>query len=300
MAWPEVLVAGYAGVDLVWTAASPPGPHRTALLTGPVEPRPRFGGCAPIVAMLLARQGHRVGLVSWLGDDACGRAYRAKLEAAGVDTQATVFAPGQATPRSLLIYDPDGGVTCCYHPSGSADQKLDARGQAQLAHARMLALTVGPCALTAALLAQRPAGSRVAWGVKADANAYPVGLRRQLLEEADVITMNRDELAFVAEALPGGMSASDDDARLACMRRATSAAMAVTAGRAGVRVAWPDGDVQLPASPIEAENPTGAGDAFFAGFLGALLRDLDPVESARAGMAEAVGFLRTNGAIHSL
>jgi ribokinase len=287
----DVLVAGYASVDLVWTASAAPGPRHTALLTGPVEPPPRFGGCAPVVARLLAGQGHRVGLVSWLGDDAYGRAYRAELEAAGVDTDATVFAEGQASPRSLLFYDPDGGVTCCYHPSGSTQQTLTPSGAARLRDARAVALTVGPPALTAALLEQRPRASLVAWGVKADPDAFPPELRRRLLEQARVITLNQGELDFVADGLPPAGSTADADDRLARVLAATSATVGLTCGRDGARVFWPGGDVQVPARPVAVDDPTGAGDAFFAGFLGAILRHPDPADAGRAGVAEAARFL---------
>jgi len=287
-----VLVAGYASIDLVWTAESVPGPDRTAILTGPVEPEPRFGGCAPIVAMQLARQGQSAGLVSWLGDDAPGRAYRVELESAGVDTTFTVFAPGQASPRSLLIYDPNGGVTCCFHPSGSAAQTLDAGTAGQMEQVRALALTVGPARLTSALLERRPRGSIVAWDVKADPDAFPLSLRAQLLRQAQVITLNRGELAFVADGVPGVAADTDDEALLQRIRSVTSGVLAITSGGSGARVVWPDGDVQLPADAVTDVDPTGAGDVFFAGFVGAKLRRLDPIAAGRLATAAAASFLR--------
>lgn len=289
---PDVVVAGYASIDFVWRSTSTPAPNRTAILTGPVDPDPHFGGCAPIVAMQLARQGQRVGLVSWLGDDAYGRAYCAELESTGVDTTAMVFASGQASPKTLLIYDPAGGTTCCFHPSGSGTHTVDAVAARQIDHARALAITVGPAQLSSALLELLPKSALLAWDVKADAEAFPLELRARLLRQAHVITLNRGELAFVADAAGVRNLVSDEDWLLQRIRDAAAGVVAITSGETGVRVIWPDGDVRIPADPLVEVDPTGAGDAFFAGLLGATLRQLDPDMAGRVAIAEATTFLR--------
>jgi sugar/nucleoside kinase (ribokinase family) len=142
------------------------------------------------------------------------------------------------------------------------------------------------------LLERRPAASLVAWDVKADPDAYPVELRARLVHQAQVITLNRGEIAFVAQAVSGGRSFADDEARLQRVRAVTPGVLAITSGEAGVRILWPDGDVHVPASPVPNVDPTGAGDAFFAGFLGAMLRRQDPVAAGRAAVIEAASFLK--------
>src|SRR5712691_4889188 len=75
MADVDILVAGDAAITFAWQLSAPPVPGRTSKLLGTVDPQGRFGGCAPAVALALVGFGHRVALVSWLGDDAYGRAY---------------------------------------------------------------------------------------------------------------------------------------------------------------------------------------------------------------------------------
>jgi len=71
--------------------------------------------------------------------------------------------------------------------------------------------------------------------------------------------------------------------------------IAVTAAAEPVRVAWPGGQAQVPVWDVTAADPTGAGDAFFAGCLAACLVGADPVAAAREGAATALRFLEARG-----
>ena len=290
-AGPEVVVAGYASIDRVFEASAPPVPGRTALLRGAVDVPPRFGGCGPTAARQLARLGCRTGLVSWLGDDAPGRAYLRALAEEGVDVRGVLVAAGATSPRSYLFYDPAGGATCYYHPSASPALGMHDGARAMLATAGVLALTVGPAGLTEALLDARQPDVRVGWSVKADPDAYPEPLRRRLLAEADVVCLNRTELPFLTAALdqPPGR---DEEQTLAVLRRATGAVVVLTAGADGCRVAWAGGDVRVPASPVAVADPTGAGDVFFGAFVAAWYRGAEPDAAARSATDSTRSFLQ--------
>jgi sugar/nucleoside kinase (ribokinase family) len=70
-----------------------------------------------------------------------------------------------------------------------------------------------------------------------------------------------------------------------------------TRGAHGVVVHTAEGlTVELPAAPTETVDPTGAGDAFAAGFLDALLDGLDPAASAQRGLNWAARACRHLGA----
>jgi sugar/nucleoside kinase (ribokinase family) len=233
----DVLVSGYASIDTVYQASAPPRAGATSLLRGPVASSSRCGGCGPGAAIALARAGCRVGLITWLGDDPHGQTCLQTWADTGIEATGVVVAPGQASPRSLLFYDPDGGATCYYHPSGSAALRLTAAGRDGLANAGALVVTVGPATLTEELLAARRPDQPLAWNVKADAKAFPPDLRRRLAREANLICLNRDELGFVASALPGltSLAAGADPsppAPLPSGRREGSTERAIGAGHA--------------------------------------------------------------------
>ena len=273
----------------------PPSPGRTSKLLGAVEPEGRFGGCAPGVALALAELGQRVALVSWLGDDNYGRAYLDRLRAGGVDIAGVEIAAGQSSARALMLYDGNGSATCLHHPSGSGSLRLPASGRDRLDHARWLVLTAGPAGMTQALLDARLAQTSVAWNVKGDPSHYPMPLRRRIIEEAQLLCFNRDELAFLAEALGMPEGASAEEA-LNALKRVTGGVLVMTDGRAGCRVIGAEGDAVIPATAIDVEDPTGVGDAFFAAFLSATIRGQAPPQAAAQATAYASTFLQRRSA----
>jgi sugar/nucleoside kinase (ribokinase family) len=271
----DALVAGDAAITFAWQLSSPPVPGRTSKLLGKVDPEGRFGGCAPAIALALADAGHRVALVSWLGDDSYGREYLAMLRERGIDTSGVEVAAGQASPRALMLYDPSGTATCLHHPSGSGTLALPEPGRERLAHSRWLALTAGPAPMSEALLDARAKDTRVAWDVKADPRHYPPHLRRRILEAAGLVCLNRDELAFLAEALNLEAEAPAEE-QIRRVREATTAVLVLTDGAAGSRIIEDEGTVKVAAAAVTAEDPTGVGDAFFAALLSATMRGADP------------------------
>lgn len=288
MSVPEVLVSGYASIDEAYTASRLAAAAQTGVLSGPVRPEARPGGCGPNTARMLARLGVRSGVVTWLGDDPQGRAFLAGLEEAGVDTTGVEVGRGPS-PRSLLIYDREGDAACYFHPSGSAEQRVGPEIEDQMAGAAWLAITVGPRAVTEQLVDRRGLGTRLAWNVKADPDAFPPDLCRGLAA-ADLICLNRGELAFLADAL--GLPTGDEPMQLV---ERGAGCVVLTRAAHGYRVLTATDQVERTVAEVASDNPTGAGDAFFAGVLAGLIRGQTPVEAAALGAETAADFLAEGG-----
>jgi sugar/nucleoside kinase (ribokinase family) len=274
----RVAVSGYTSIDTRFVTRALPNAGETAILKGDVLPPPRWGGCAPNVAVWLERLGVHAGLVGWLGDDEEGRLYRSVLADAGVDLRALETGAGPS-PRAWLVHDDAGEAICLFHPSSSADQTAEA-SEPLVGEAEWLAVTVGPAQLTRSLLA-RFRDTRLAWNVKADRRAFPPDLVTQLAA-TDVVCLNRSEASFVGESLGLDRPAEPKD-----LLERGAALVALTLGREGALIVWKHGRVHLAQDAIPVSDATGAGDAFFAGLLSGLVDRADPELAGRRGLETA-------------
>lgn len=284
----SVLVSGYTSIDVRLVTGALPRPGESAILEGEPVPAPRWGGCAPNVARWLRRLDVPSTLLAWLGDDEEGRGYRQVLEADDVDLRLleTGAAP---SPRSWLVSDEAGTTVCYFHPSGADEQRF-ADDPARRAATDWLAVTVGPAELTRSLLSAFDADLRsrrvsLAWDVKADRRAFPPDLVRRLAA-ADLVCLNQAEATFVGEGLGLGRPARVED-----LLRHGASVVALTSGRAGALVAWPGGSDELVPDDVSSREPTGAGDAFFAGMLAALRAGAEPAVACRRGLDTAAQHL---------
>jgi sugar/nucleoside kinase (ribokinase family) len=283
----RVVVCGYTSVDTRFVTDALPRPGETAILGGDVLPPPRWGGCAPNVALWLERLGVHAALVAWLGDDEEGRLYRSVLADAGLDVGALETGHG-ASPRAWLVHDASGDAVCLFHPSGAEAQRPGGAA-AFAADAEWLAVTVGPGTLTRALLDLFP-DTRIAWNVKADRHAFPPDLVTRLAS-AGVVALNRGETQFVGEALGLRRAAEPED-----LLERGAGLVALTLGRDGAVLTWPGGQVELAQEAVPVTDATGAGDAFFSGLLAALADRASPTDAGRRGLETAAHHLQGAGA----
>jgi 2-dehydro-3-deoxygluconokinase len=248
--------------------------------------RRQIAGAESNVAVGLARLGHRVGWFGRVGADAFGDAVLATLRAEGIDVSRAVV--DDAAPTGLLARDcsADRPTEVAYyrrHSAGSRLQRSDVDNfyvaTASWLHVSgvtpVLSRTAAE-ATTTAVEAARAAGVPVCLDPNVRRRLCPpdeaATVLRPLVGYADVIVAGEDEALLLAGA--GDVTEAGDrllarGARLVVVKR-------------GVRGAWAtDGDSRfaVPAFPVRAVDPVGAGDAFAAGLLSALLRQV-PVEGA--------------------
>jgi ribokinase len=270
-----VAVTGYASLDYVVRLEAAPRANAT-VIGARGGAWPRLGGSPSYVALALARAGVGAVPITWVGDDADGRRFIDALAAGGVATGGIAATLPGATPACILAYAPDGACYCLYMPGSGRTSGLFG-GQRDLVRAAgWVCVTVGPAEATRAVLALVRAEQRLAWVVKADADAFPPELRAALAARADLVVHSRGERAFVANAL-------------AHARRI----VVETRGAEGAAVTV-DGRTELIAAEtfVAADDPTGAGDTFAGGLLAALIeRPGDAAAAVRAGQRAAANML---------
>lgn len=278
---PRVVVVGDIGVDVL---VAP----RTPAVTGadvPARIRTEGGGAGANTAAWLAHLGAEVTLVARVGADAAGRAAVAELAAAGVLPVVTVD-PDEPTCTVVVLVEngdrtmlSDRGAAARLQPADLPD--LGGADHLHLSGYVLLDATSRPAGL-AALAAARAAGM----STSVDPQAAPALTAefREWVRGVDLLLPNVDEL--------GALGGSAADLITTGMVRA----VAVTDGARGARWIDDTGRWHALAEPVDAVDPTGAGDAFDAGLLVAWLAGAGPGESLRAGCVAGAAAVRHGGA----
>ncbi|PPG04701.1 carbohydrate kinase [Pseudoclavibacter sp. RFBI5] len=278
-------------------------PTHVAPLREAVSFAVKAGGAESTVAMYLADSGVPSSWVSWLGDDPLGWRLLDEVRASGVDVAGVQLVPG--APTGVYFKDPgDGETTVYYYRAGSAASRMDATVLAQLdwegvATLHVTGITAGLSTSCSAMLESvMLEARRRAITVSFDVNYRPglwsieaAGPRLATLAAlADLVFVGRDE----AETLWGEGHPATLHSQLGL-----PGSLVVKDGSVGAtEVAVVAGGVSstfVPAHPVDVVEAVGAGDAFTAGYLGAMLGG-EPVD-ARLNRGHGLA-ARTLGSTH--
>ena len=263
----RVLCALGAHVDDVLRLNAPARPGESV----PARATADVGGCAFNVAAALVSAGHSVRHGGVRGDDASGAAVVVGLRKHSIGDVGTVV-PDVETGRYVALLNPDGDLALA-----AAAMTIYDRADMLLAHApfrdaaRECDLMVldanAPPAVIEALARLRGPESGLALLATSTRKAAALA---PLLPEANVLFANEAEAAALGPSVA--------EARVAYV---TKGAGGAELRRFGKRVH------AVPASGMEVRNVIGAGDAFAAGALDALLGGASAEDALEAGAAWA-------------
>ncbi|MEU3918209.1 sugar kinase [Streptomyces sp. NPDC029004] len=257
--------------------------------------RMSVAGAEANVSIGLSRLGHRTQWVGLTGDDELGAMVMRTLRAEGVGLTHAQRGEG---PTGLVIFEPRvADVTrVSYYRTGSAGSRLGP-GQVRTA-LRQPIKVIHTTGITAALGAEPLAAVRTAVGAASklgalmcldvnyrsklwDRDAAAAALR-PLMGGVDILVASDNELALAAP--PGARSEAE---QVKALLEAGVREVVVKRGAAGAEVFEESGSTRRPALTVPVKDTVGAGDAFVAGYLSALL-DGEPI-SARLERAVTAG-----------
>lgn len=253
-----------------------------------------LAGAESNVAIGVRRLGGRAAWMGRVGDDEFGRLVLGRLRGEDVDVAAATVDRDAPTGLMIKARRTAAVTHVSYYRRGSAASRLAPENldEERIRAAGVLHVTGITPALSAsaresvhaAVDVARAAGTAVSfdpnhrsalWRADEAANCY-----RDLAARADIVLVGVDE----AELMHGAGSAEE---LAAALHRAGVPQAVVKRGREGV-AAYVDGrPYSLPATAADVVDPVGAGDAFAAGYLTALVEGASPQQ--RLELAAAVG-----------
>ena len=283
----DAIILGRIGYDLYSEEPNVPLPQ--------VRRFSRYlGGSSANMAVGLARQGIRVGMVGSLGDDSLSDFLIEFLRQEKVDTAHVQRIPGYLPSLCLTEVTPPDRFPQVFYRRDPVDTMLRATsGDLDYVASGRMFITNGTslCASPSrestyrALERAKQAGCRVVLDVDYRSmsweTAEEAGLAVRLaLPFVDVLIGNQLELKLVA-------GDNDLDRAREKLLKAGVPMLVSKLGDEGTCV-WTEGEpVFLPPCPVEVVSTIGAGDGFASGFLAALLRGLPIRDCLRYGNASA-------------
>lgn len=276
----DVVTLGENSLDFVAVVGrGTPAAGKQALDDFRLEP----GGQMATAAVGCARLGLRTRYVGVFGDDEWSRRARAPLDAAGVDVLAVERS---GTPGRIAVI------------------LVDAAGERTVLERRDVRLVLAPTAIpveaitTARVLladATQPDATLHALAIAREADTVTVSDVDQVTPAAEAILAEIDVAVVPAPFVTGWSAATDLEVGLERLaRHCRRAALVIATCGAEGSVAWCGGRVlRTDGLTVDVVDTTGAGDAFRAGLVSALVH-LGP----EASLADVLRFANVTGALN--
>jgi len=290
-----VLAIGASGVDIV-------GSLRGELNKGtssPAQIRSSAGGVTRNVAENLARLGHKVTILTAVGEDQAGEQIIQKTCSAGVDVRAVIQSSDFPTSTYLGVVNSKGELQYALDDMRSISlltpeylelnaylfeqasllfvdanlSKETLRKAVSLAHRARIPICADP---TSTLLANR-------------LNPY--------LSRLSLVTPNRAEAGILCNRTIEVSKRRHSIEAAKCLVSQGVKIAIITMAELGVCYATSKTSGQVQAIRTEIVDPTGSGDALTAAVIFGLLNDMSLDEAIRLGVSAATLTLRNSGSV---
>jgi sugar/nucleoside kinase (ribokinase family) len=282
---PFLCVYGHVCLDQILTLDKFPDPNTSVDL---LEKHRYYGGTGANVAAVAASLGVPTALCSFVGPD-FPQDFREFLVSKGVDLSEVVAVEGYETSTVLIVTNKDQDQIAYVYQGPMRDMGKFERSMEGAKKAKRVHISTGRPEYYIPLMRELKAlGKRISFDPAQE--IYRIWDRatfREALPLADTFFCNKNELRAALEY----MGASRPEDLLSYVD-----ALINTRGGEGSLLCTGKGSRRAPpAKPEKIVDPTGAGDAFRAGFYAGQYYGHDAVESLAYGNAAASFVLESKG-----
>ena len=290
-----ILVIGGTNMDI---GARPFGtlqPHDS--LPGAVAKTP--GGVGRNIAVSLAQLGHRVIMLTAVGNDADGRELLSLGESAGLDlSHARVL---DDAPTSLYIYVSDGKgeiqwAVCDASASDRIDRSYLAENADLIRGAAAVLMDTNPPESAIVYAAETAAETGVPFFVDPISAAKATKIR-SILPFITAIKPNKAE-AQVLYGRPLLTKANAEEAVISLLGNGVGEVYLTLGKEGGVAADSEENLIYLPGYARHLVNSSGCGDAFISAVVHAYLQGKDVEGKAKAGVAASSISMETRSAVN--
>ncbi|NPE28671.1 carbohydrate kinase family protein [Methanococcoides sp. SA1] len=242
----SISVVGHAAIDFLFDVEGISGPNES----NPIVDYQRFygGGAANIVAAI-SILGGKSQLISAVGDDFSTSGYESHLESLGVDLSLLFRLKGEKGTAAYVFTDPFHNQSTYFYWGASAKLKELEPPEVDFVH-----LATSESNFNAKIAKK---AKFVSFDPGQDLVTYTRENLETVLENTDILFTNKHEIKRVCEMTE---STFEDI-------RAQIDVVVVTYDADGSKIFTADAEYEIPIVPVKALDPTGAGDAYRAGFL---------------------------------
>lgn len=256
------------------------------------EPVFAVGGGAANAAVTFARQGFRTAAFIKVGADASGRAIAAELKEEGISPLLLVDKK-KGTGYSTVLLTPGGERTILVYRGAAGDLK---RSEVPFKKLKTRWAYIAPGGIPLPVMEEiiyrlKRAGAMIAMNPSKEYLSLPKERLKKLFGELDVISVNREEAAYLADAPYG-----DEQKIFHAFDEMVPGIAVVTDGPRGAMVS--DGEFVYRSGVFKEKkiaDRTGAGDAFGSGFVAGLMQKNDIYYALRLASANATSVVERVG-----
>jgi ribokinase len=248
---PKICVVGASNTDLLTKVPRLPKLGETIIGT---HFHIGFGGKGANQAVMAARLGGKVGIVTKLGRDVFGKATCKNYLKEGIDTDNILWSKENSGVAPIFV-DDEGHNFIVIVPG--ANWKLtpgDVRKSGKVIGEADVVLCQLEVPLETTIEALKLAKNALTIFNPAPARSLP----EEIFGLCDIVVSNEVE----AEAITGVAIRSLEDGKTAIKKLRGSKAAIITLGERGALVAQGSSITEIPTMPVKAVDSTGAGDAF--------------------------------------